>query len=209
METLDYIAQKFQVNIAARPPVEILKINRKIMAETLCELGFKVGAEIGVAKGEHSVLLCQNIPDLKLYCIDAWEHYQGYRDYLTARLNFFYEETQKVLAPYNCVIIKKFSMDAVKDFEDRSLDFVYIDAAHDFRHVVDDIDDWSKKVKKGGIIYGHDYKRSKNPRLRQEVIDAVNGYTYANHIRPWFLLGERGAYDRQYREGTRSWMWVC
>jgi len=208
METLEYIAQKFNVDITVQPPIEILKVNRTIMAQTLCELGFTVGAEIGVAKGEHSALLCQNNPNLKLYCIDAWEHYHGYRDYLSARLIYFYEEAQKLLSPYNCTLIKKFSQDAVKDFADGSLDFVYIDGAHDFRHVVDDIDDWSKKVRKGGIIYGHDYKRSKNPRLRQEVVDAVNGYTYANHIRPWFLLGTRGKYDGQYCEGTRSWMWV-
>ena len=48
-------------------------------------------------------------------------------------------------------------MDAVKDFADRSLDFVYIDANHEPQFVEEDIREWSKKVKVGGIVSGHDY----------------------------------------------------
>ena len=80
MDTLDYIAQKFELNLGQKSPISILQTNRTIMAQTLAELGFTVGAEIGVARGKHSELLFRNIPGLKLYCVDAWQGYGGYRD---------------------------------------------------------------------------------------------------------------------------------
>jgi len=56
-----------------------------------------------------------------------------------------YVEAVKRLEPYNCVLIKKYSMDAVKDFADGSLDFIYIDGNHNYPHVVEDLCFWAKK----------------------------------------------------------------
>ena len=113
MDTLDYIAQKFELNLDQKSPISILQTNRTIMAQTLAELGFTVGAEIGVAKGDHAEILCLNNPALKLYCIDAWQQFRGYIDYKAERLARFYEEAKAKLMPYDCVFIRKFSMDAV------------------------------------------------------------------------------------------------
>ena len=44
-------------------------------------------------------------------------------------------------------------------FEMASLDFVYIDACHDYRKVKNDICAWLPRVRSGGIIAGHDYDR--------------------------------------------------
>jgi len=49
-------------------------------------------------------------------------------------------------------------MDAVKEFDDESIDFCYIDANHSFSNIAQDIWYWSKKVRKGGIVSGHDYR---------------------------------------------------
>lgn len=57
----------------------------------------------------------------------------------------------------NIIKIRKKSMEAVKDFPDRSLDAVYIDAEHDEPSVREDIREWRKKVKFGGYLCGHDY----------------------------------------------------
>jgi hypothetical protein len=207
MDTLEYIVNKFNVDLNHKPPIEIFKTNRTIMAETFAELGFNLGAEVGVAQGYNSELFCQKNSNLHLYAIDAWEHYKGYDDYLTSRLAYFYSEAQKRLAPYNCTLIKKFSMDAVRDFKDGSLDFVYIDGAHDFKNVAMDICEWVKKIRPGGIIYGHDYKRSKG-KYPNHVVDVVNAYAYSHAINPWFILGETGHPDGMFREGIRQWMWV-
>jgi len=211
MHPLEYISKKFEINLNQHPPIEIEKINRSIMAETLCELGLNKGAEIGVAQGKHSELLCQKNPDLELYCIDVWEGYDGYTEYAN-RIDKYYIEAQERLALYNnrTHFIKKFSMDAVKDFEDKSLDFVYIDGAHDLKNVVCDIVEWTKKVKIGGIVYGHDYERRfDSPRSIVHVKDAVDSYMYDYGIKPWFVLGQGGNHsDGLYQEGVRSWMFV-
>ena len=57
----------------------------------------------------------------------------------------------------NVIKIRKLSMEAVRDFEDNSLDAVYIDGNHRYDSVVADMAAWWPKVKDGGIVAGHDY----------------------------------------------------
>jgi SAM-dependent methyltransferase len=205
--TLEYIVSRFGLDLNRKSPIEILECNRPIMADVFRELGFILGVEVGVAKGEHAELLCKANPDLHLFCIDPWVGYQGYGDFKTGTLQEFYEIARARLKPYNCTIIRKFSMDAVGDFKDKLLDFVYIDGAHDFRNVADDICEWVKKVRPGGIVYGHDYKRAVG-NYQNAVKDVVPSYCYQFKINPWFILGTQGKSDGLYREGTQSWMFV-
>jgi predicted O-methyltransferase YrrM len=53
--------------------------------------------------------------------------------------------------------VRKFSFDAANDFADCSLDFVYVDAVHDYKNALRDILDWWPKIKPGGVMAGHDY----------------------------------------------------
>ena len=39
----------------------------------------------------------------------------------------------------------------------RSVDFVYIDARHDYKGAMEDIKAWWPKLKKGGLLSGHDF----------------------------------------------------
>ena len=71
-----------------------------------------------------------------------------------------YRTARKVVRPYNAVIIKKKSLDATKDIKE-PLDFVYIDGDHSYDSVMLDIILWSKMIRKGGVISGHDYRRNK------------------------------------------------
>jgi predicted O-methyltransferase YrrM len=57
----------------------------------------------------------------------------------------------------NLKIHKMSSEEAVVSFRDNSLDMVWIDADHSHEGCSKDIDMWLPKVKKGGIICGHDY----------------------------------------------------
>jgi predicted O-methyltransferase YrrM len=47
--------------------------------------------------------------------------------------------------------------EAVHLFKDESLDGVFIDADHSYEAVKLDIQNWMPKVRKGGILAGHDY----------------------------------------------------
>ena len=65
----------------------------------------------------------------------------------------------------------------------------------------------SKKVKKGGIIAGHDYIRRNRPTFTH-VVEAVHAYTTAYDIKPWFVLGSRDKSLDPNRDKARSWFWV-
>lgn len=57
----------------------------------------------------------------------------------------------------NIQLITKTSDDAVNDFNDGVFDFVYIDGIHQYENVKQDILNYLPKIKKGGVIGGHDY----------------------------------------------------
>ena len=46
---------------------------------------------------------------------------------------------------------------APAQFEDASIDFVYIDARHTYDAVMEDLEAWWPKVRPGGIVAGEDY----------------------------------------------------
>ena len=77
-------------------------------------------------------------------------------------------------------------MDALADFEDSSLDFVFIDGNHTFDYAVSDIIYWSYKVRKGGIVAAHDYYAF----AKNGVMKAVDAYTHCHHIDPWYVTYE-------------------
>jgi len=148
-------------------------------------LGFKIGVEVGVAAGKFSNIICEAMPGVKLFCVDVWEPYAEYADYQEISIfETLYNDAKAKLAQYDCTLIKKFSMDAVKDFEDESLDFVYIDSNHRYSFVRDDIREWTKKVKKGGIVSGHDYgtMEEMGVGVKQAVDEYVKEHNYQVNV---------------------------
>lgn len=161
------------------------KYNRNTLAQLLGEMGYNKGAEIGVRRGRFSMYLCRCNPELELTSIDPWAAYD--RHYTEARQNAIYNEAIANFREYpNIKVLRKSSMDALKHFEDESLDFVYIDGNHQFDHVCPDIIYWSKKVRSGGIIGCHDYYGFG----WAGVMEAVNAYTRCHHIDPWYCTKE-------------------
>ena len=201
MDTLKYILKKYKIDSSQNSPIT-LECNRLTDLPLLFnELKFKKGAEIGVLGGVYSEILCRSNPDLKLYSIDAWQFYPLKKNFRRAHhYPPIYEEAINRLGQYpNNTIIKKWSMDALKDIKDGFLDFVFIDADHRYESVTADIAGWSKKVKKGGIVSGHDYS------VRSEYVqvhEAVNAWTIKYNIEPWFIL------KSPINRNETSWMWV-
>lgn len=209
--TLDYICKKF--NIRLQPdtdhrynyqsmPLEI-SLNREGLAKLFNELfsgpEYFSGGEIGVEQGEYSEVLAKASPSATLYLVDAWKAYKGYRDHVSqSKLDGFYEKVKERMAQYGdrVNIWRAFSAEAARDCQNESLDWVYIDANHEFSHVVADLAAWVPKVRVGGIVSGHDFFTSGGP---YHVPYAVRGYTEAYKISPWFVC--RG-------DHTASWFWV-
>jgi len=69
----------------------------------------------------------------------------------------------------NIIHHKDYSYNIVDNFDDNSIDFIYIDADHTYESVKRDIELYLPKVKDGGIIGGHDYR----PEWKG-VVEAVN-----------------------------------
>lgn len=218
MNTLEYIVHKYKLNVKQRTqPVEIPNTNRESLAQLFSELGFMIGAEIGVEQGIYSEVLLKNNQHLRLYSVDAWAAYEGYRDHMTQdEMDVIHQKAVDRLSPYKerVKIIKGFSTEAVEDFKDNSLDFVYLDANHEFVNVVNDIAAWEKKVKVGGIIAGHDYIKRKTNAYLMHVPFAVHGYAEAYQIKPLFVLGRREDHRNSnpkkgmLRDYSRSWFYV-
>jgi SAM-dependent methyltransferase len=192
--TLEYFADKFELDLNLHSPINI-NISRFTIINFFKDLDFKVGAEIGTEHGFYAQKICQANPQLKLYCVDPYieiPYYDGYKDQL--QINEHFATAQKRLENCNHEFIKKLSMDAVKDFEPNSLDFVFIDANHYFEWVVNDIIYWSRIVKPGGIVFGHDYSD------QFHVKHAVHAYMSAYKVNPWFVLHKKGLID--------NWMFI-
>jgi len=156
--------------------------NRDHIAELFGELGFKVGAEIGVRMGGYSAVICMKNPGVKLYCIDLWTSWEGGRP-SQDKQDMYFEHAKRKLEGYDVTFLRKTSMEALADIPDDSLDFVYVDAKHDFDDVMMDIICWSRKVHSGGIVSGHDYIHLHNCG----VIPAVRAYVEGHNIFPWYL----------------------
>lgn len=187
-------------------PAEIPDCSRDDLPQFFVDLGHKVAAEIGVDRGEYSQKFCE--ADLKLYAIDPWQRYKDYEDTRDQKhLDHLHDTTKKNLSQYpNYSIVRKTSIQAAETFADNSLDFVYIDRNHQLKYVIEDLVIWSKKVRVGGIISGHDYIYT-NPQTQAgicHVIYAVNAFTRAYKIDNWYLLGRKERLEDDIRDRFRS-----
>lgn len=210
MDTLHHIAQKFGLKIEPdKLYVEIPEIRRDALGPLFKELGFTVGAEVGVEGGLFSEVLLEANPELKLYSIDRWVADFEYRPGdAQDKVDAYYNKTKERLARFpNSIIVRQDSLETAKQFEDGSLDFVYIDADHTYAAVVNDINEWTKKVRVGGIVAGHDYARYPVPN-NIHVVFALEGYAKSYGIKPVFIIGRKDKKDDKKRNGIRSWMFV-
>lgn len=213
METFNYFIKKFNINLDNRYVIDIPNVGRDQMGELFKELGFKKGVEVGVEKGIYSEVLLKANPDLELYCVDPWivEAYESGIHAVDSEQEKFdgrYEECKARLSPYkNAKMIRKMSMDAVNDFEDESLDFVYIDANHDFPNFINDLHQWKKKVKMGGVVYGHDYAVF-SYKKHNHVKRALDAYARCYRMIPFFVLGSMEMNPGEIRDKYRSWLWI-
>lgn len=104
MNAFDFIVDKYNLGHQAgftpgKPAdkvVEIPNTTRDTLAQIFKELNFNIGAEVGVERGLYSEVLVKANPNLKLFSIDAWAAYKGYRDHVTqSKLDGIYEDAKK------------------------------------------------------------------------------------------------------------------
>lgn len=117
-----------------------------------------VVAEIGVA-GAHFTkqILATWSTCSKLYAVDCWGSFKG--NHITD--NDQEQRFQQVVADLshhnNVEIVRQYSHQAATSVPDKSIDFIYIDADHSYDAVLLDLRSWFPKLKRNGIMAGHDY----------------------------------------------------
>ena len=161
-------------------------------------------AEIGVHVGDFSEILLNELNPSTLFLVDPWEHghdrnangqtYSGELDGLitaystSADLSKVFERFGENIASGQVRLIKDYSYNAVDQIEDSSLDMVYIDASHLYESVKADISAYLPKLKKSGILSGHDYISWCN----FGVIKAVDEFLQENLDFEFFLFNKGG-----------------
>ena len=127
--------------------------------------------ELGCWKGKSSsYLLTEALNSGKMLDISFIDTWMGSIEHLDPECEFhepgllnnpdhiweiFNQNIAKINYPKN--LFRRDTFDAVSYFEDASISFLFIDTAHEYEHVIKEIDAWFPKVKLGGIIAGHDY----------------------------------------------------
>lgn len=128
-----------------------------------------VGVEVGVYRGALSACVLRERTDLIWHMVDTWARpedgssYAKSGDSVSMLSDYEFEEVfrdacQRVSNLQGAVIRRKESTEAAKDFQDGSLDVVFIDGDHSDEGVRADVLAWFPKVKKGGYLGGHDWR---------------------------------------------------
>ena len=127
------------------------------MIKELGETKDKTMIEIGSFIGESTVIFAEHFK--KVIAIDPFMDNYDPED-MTSNFNFrdvFMEYKRRTNSCINVETLIKTSDDALKDFEGKKFDFIYIDGIHQYQNVLDDIKNYLPLIKEGGIIGGHDY----------------------------------------------------
>ena len=133
--------------------------------------------EVGCFKGAGAAAMCVEIINsgkpIKFDCVDIWEEDIRYQDFL--------RNLQPVTGYFNPIRLPRVEASAL--YADNSLDFVCIDASHDYEDVKADILSWLPKVKSGGILAGDDFYIEGVNRAVHEVFPEYRGefYTWVYH----------------------------
>lgn len=131
-----------------------------VVKDTLDKTNLNI-LEVGVEYGGYLDIYYPQFEEVteKFYLVDLWQT-EGNDDHFTkfdgqvekgyARVKQLYGKNPKIK------MCKGSSTNKSKDFDDEFFDYIYIDADHTKEAVLEDLNAWYPKVKKGGIIAGHD-----------------------------------------------------
>jgi hypothetical protein len=91
-----------------------------------------------------------------------WGHQENYKDvanFHQSKQDELFQATQNLLQPWREIVTfhRMLSTQAAQQIPDQSLDFVYVDARHDYCGVTEDIRAYYPKLRPGGILAGHDF----------------------------------------------------
>jgi hypothetical protein len=162
--------------------------------EAAKRFGSGIMVEVGAWLGKSTAYLAAKVP--RLFVVDTWKGSCGTdeksdRDMAgtLARnggdifLCFLYN-MRKCGVITNIVPLRMLSVEAAEFFKDESISFCFIDGAHDYHSVLTDISVWMKKIRRGGVIAGHDYDNSWPDVIR--AVDDILGKSFSLKGNVWW-----------------------
>jgi hypothetical protein len=115
--------------------------------------------EVGVEAGTHALDMYRLLQPTMMYMVDFYQKYEvlnGPRYKAVNTSNKKWEVESRFKGIGNAKLIINESTKTAKEFKNK-LDYVYIDASHNYEDVLKDLDAWYPTVKKGGLLAGHDW----------------------------------------------------
>eukprot|EP01062_Namystynia_karyoxenos_P047883 TRINITY_DN3628_c0_g2_i1.p1 TRINITY_DN3628_c0_g2~~TRINITY_DN3628_c0_g2_i1.p1 ORF type:complete len:304 (+),score=93.49 TRINITY_DN3628_c0_g2_i1:106-1017(+) len=129
--------------------------------------GKRHGAEIGVQQAKFSAQILRHWHACTKYIlIDVWEPQENYVDDANKDKkvqDWLFDQAMQRVSPWKdrVAVLRNWSHHASAAVPDGSLDFVYIDARHDYESVLEDLRDWWPKCRRGCLFAGHDFTSAK------------------------------------------------
>jgi len=141
--------------------------------------------EVGSWKGRSSVFASRaaSVVNSKLYCVDSWEgsFLEGpdHPTVIQTKESKVFQEFKSNIRRYGCdnfVICRGLSKEVARRWTHGPIDFLFIDASHDYESVREDLEAWIPHLKTGSIICGDDWNQEEMPELKGSVRKAFQDF---------------------------------
>jgi len=172
-------AAEWRDGVPPESTVEDLKVLNELLREVRRRnmVVVEIGSWVGNGSTRAIVEAIRPIDGI-LHCVDTWAgsdnvpHHQEYRRRYGNLFSVFADNVRKYGGQSIVRPLRMESLEAARLFRDESIDLVFIDGHHGYSHVREDILAWLPKVKRGGILCGHDCDANfpkLHPELQSEI----------------------------------------
>jgi len=163
--------------------------------------------EIGCWTGCASSIIAECVSRVNgiLFCVDWFKGIPNHQlEEVASRNNIQALHRQNVteVGYYKWVnVLPMSSEEAVKTFQDNSIDFLFIDGDHKYEKVKQDINLWYPKVKKGGWLTGHDCEIHLLPHINiDHYLTLGDDSLYIEEVQTWAHVGVVKAVGERFHE---------